>query len=516
MLEALAEVLPAGAQKYRGKTALVCGNRSFSFTELCDLSGQLANGLRALGVSTGDRVTLYSQNCWEWIVGYYAVSRLGAVVNPINVMLTPQEVLFVVKDCGAKAILASPEKGEALLDMKGDSPLEHVVLFGEDVPKGARSFNEIIKQSRSECDRVRVPGDSLSTIGYTSGTTGHPKGAMLTHRNVVLNSALTANMHVRTSADTVVTPLPCAHVYGNVIMNGAFLCGMTLVLLERFNEVEALTAIQTYKASMFEGVPTMYMYLLNYPELEKYDLSSLTRCTVGGQTMAVSKMQEVEARFGCPLLELWGMTEVAGLGTTHPFYGVNRHGSIGIGLPYVETRIVATDDADKSPGQDEVGELMVRGPIVMQGYYGNERATREAIEPDGWLHTGDLARLDTEGYIYVVDRKKDMILTAGYNVYPAELERVIATHPAVAMVAVGSQPDELKGEIAKAYIVPKNGVNVNEDSVLAFCREHLAAYKVPRQVQFVTDLPKTSTGKIMRRQLKTLDGQQANEKGVGH
>lgn len=202
------------------------------------------------------------------------------------------------------------------------------------------------------------------------------------------------------------------------------------------------------------------------------------------------------------------MTEVAGLGTTHPFYGVNRHGSIGIGLPYVETRIVATEDATKSPGQDEVGELMVRGPIVMQGYYGNERATRETIEADGWLHTGDLARLDAEGYIYVVDRKKDMILTAGYNVYPAELERVIATHPGVAMVAVGSQPDELKGEIAKAYIVPKNGVEVDEDSVLAFCREHLAAYKVPRQVQFVADLPKTSTGKIMRRHLKTLDGQQ--------
>lgn len=505
MLNALAEILPEGARRYGSKTALVCGDRSFSFTELCNLSGQMANALRGLGVVAGDRVTLYSQNCWEWIVSYYAISRVGAVINPINVMLTPDEVLFVVKDCGARAILASREKGEALLDIKGDSPLQQVVLFGEDAPSGAHSFGDLLRQSKPECDSVNIAADSLSTIGYTSGTTGHPKGAMLSHRNVVLNSSLTANMHVRTSADTVVTPLPCAHVYGNVVMNGAFLCGMTLVLLERFNEAEALNAIQRHKATMFEGVPTMYMYLLNCRELDQHDLSSLTRCTVGGQTMPIAKMQEVESRFGCPLLELWGMTEIAGLGTTHPCYGINRHGSIGIPLPYVEARIAEVDDVSQTLPPDEVGELMVRGPIVMQGYYGNEKATVEAIEADGWLHTGDLARTDAEGYIHIVDRKKDMILTAGYNVYPAELERVIAAHPAVAMVAVGSQPDELKGEIAKAYIVLKTDAKTDEESVLSFCRERLAAYKVPRQVQFVSDLPKTSTGKILRRELKTLD-----------
>lgn len=505
MLNSLAEVLPAGARRYGAKTALVCGDRSFSFAELCDLSGQLANSLRGLGVAAGDRVTLYSQNCWEWIVSYYAVSRVGAVINPINVMLTPEEVLFVVRDCGARVILASPDKGAALLDIKGDSTLQHVVLFGDDAPSGARSFADLLRQSKPQCDSVSITPESLSTIGYTSGTTGHPKGAMLSHRNVLLNSALTANMHVRTSGDTVVTALPCAHVYGNVVMNGAFLCGMTLVLLERFSEADALNAIQDHRATMFEGVPTMYMYLLNYPDLGNYDLSSLTRCTVGGQTMPVAKMQQVEARFGCPLLELWGMTEIAGLGTTHPFYGINRHGSIGIALPYVETLIAAVDDVSQTLPNDEIGELMVRGPIVMQGYYGNDAATRETIESDGWLHTGDLACMDAEGYIHVVDRKKDMILTAGYNVYPAELERVIAAHPAVAMVAVGSQPDELKGEIAKAYVVLQTGVSADEESVLSFCRERLAAYKVPRRVQFVSDLPRTSTGKIIRRQLKTLD-----------
>jgi long-chain acyl-CoA synthetase len=505
MLENLGQVLPAGAQKYGDKTALVIGDRSFSFNDLNHLSGRVANGLRDLGIAPGDRVTLYSQNCWEWIVSYYAIARLGAVINPINVMLTPEEVLYVVKDCGARALLAASAKGRPLIDLKNDSPLEDIILFGGDVPTGARSFNALLEGSAPAFDNASSSPESLSTICYTSGTTGYPKGAMLSHRAVLLNSAMTANMHVRTQADTVVTALPCAHVYGNVVMNGAFLYGMTLVLLERFVEADVLQAIQTHQATMFEGVPTMYLYLLNYPDLEKYDLSSLTRCTVGGQTMPVAKMREVEARFGCPLIELWGMTEIAGLGTTHPYYGPNRHGSIGVALPYVECRIADIANPSKTLAPGEVGELMVRSPIVMQGYFGNTEATRETIEPDGWLHTGDLAHTDADGYIYIVDRKKDMIITGGYNVYPAELERVISQHPAVAMVAVGSQPDELKGEIAKAYIVLKHGTQANEEEILSFCREHLAAYKVPRAVQFVDDLPRTSTGKIMRRMLRTLD-----------
>jgi long-chain acyl-CoA synthetase len=328
---------------------------------------------------------------------------------------------------------------------------------------------------------------------------------MLAHRAVLFNSAMTANMHVRTAADTVVTGLPCAHVYGNVVMNGAFLYGYTLVLLERFDPAEALESIQRHRATMFEGVPTMYQYLLNHPDLDDHDLSSLTRCTVGGQIMPVPTSREVEERFGVPLIELWGMTEIGGLGTTHPLYGPNRHGSIGIPLPFVECRIADREDPSKTLGPDEDGELMLRGPIVMQGYYGNEKATKETLEPDGWLHSGDIARMDGEGYIYIVDRKKDMIITGGYNVYPAELERVIAGHPAVAMVAVGSQPDEAKGELAKAYVVPKEDAQENEESIIEYCREHLAAYKVPRAVQFVSNLPQTSTGKIMRRELEKLD-----------
>jgi long-chain acyl-CoA synthetase len=504
-MRGLGSVLPDAARRFGDKCALVFEGRRFSFRELDAQASRMANALVGLGVRPGDRVTLYAPNRWEWIVAYHGALKTGAVINPINVMLTPEEVQFVANDCGARVILAAADKGEALMAIRRDTPLEHVVLFGDTVPAGAHAFDALLSNARDAFEIAPTGPDTLSTIGYTSGTTGHPKGAMLTHRGVVLNAAMTANMHVRTAVDTVVTALPCAHVYGNVVMNGAFMTGMTLVLMPRFDPDQAIGLIQSHRATMFEGVPTMFMYMLNAASLAGADLGSLTRCTVGGQTMPIAKMEEVEQRFGCPLLELWGMTEIAGLGTTHPAYGSNKLGSIGIALPYVECRIADVADAGRTLPAGEVGELMVRGPIVMQGYFGNERATRETIEPDGWLHSGDLARMDGEGHIFVVDRKKDMIITAGYNVYPAEIERVVAAHPSVALVAVGSQPDELKGEIAKAYVVLRAGATADAEAILAHCRQHLAAYKVPRAIQFVADVPKTSTGKIMRRALRTLD-----------
>jgi len=501
MLNSLGEILPAAARRFGERTALVFGEREFSFRELDGLSNALARNLVALGVSPGDRVTLYAPNSWEWIVSYYGALKVGAVINPVNAMLTPKEIAYVVKDCGAKALIGSADKiAPALAAGVADIT---TIVFGE-VIAGAVPFDELIAKPAS-FDPVSVEPNATSTIGYTSGTTGHPKGAMQSHRAVMLSSAMTAQMHARTPLDIVVSALPCPHVYGNVIFNSAMLCGMKLVLHPRFDPVECLAAIQRHKATMFEGVPTMYMYMLATPELANYDLSSLTRCTVGGQTMPVSKMRDVEARFGCPLIELWGMTELAGIGATFATYGPHKLGSIGVVPPYIEARIADVADASKTMPRGEVGELMVRGPTVMQGYYGNEKATRETIEPDGWLHTGDLASMDEDSAIFIVDRKKDMINTSGFKVFPAEIERVVAAHPSVALVAVGGLPDEFKGEIAKAYVVLKPGAQGDAEDILALCRRELAGYKIPRAVQFVADLPKTSTGKIMRRELRKLD-----------
>ncbi len=504
MLQHLGEVLPHAATRFGDKIALVIEGRSFSYRELDQLSNRLANALTGMGVAPGDRVSLYSGNCWEWIAAYYAALKTGAVINPINVMLTPEEVRYVTCDCQARIILASADKGEALLAVRKDTPLEHVILFGAERP-GARSFEDLISLGRDEYVPKRVGADATSTIGYTSGTTGRPKGAMTTHRAVLLNSSMAANIWASTAADVTVTGLPCPHVYGTVPMNGTFLTGGTLVMMPRFDADQALALIERHRATMFHGVPTMHMYVLNLPKLAQYDLTSLTRCSVGGQTMPVSKMTEAQERYGCPLLEIWGMTEIAGAGTMQPFYGENRLGSIGLAVPYAECRVADVSDAAKTLPDDDIGELMIRGPLVMQGYFGNEQATRETIESDGWLHTGDIARRDRDGYYYIVDRKKDMIITGGYNVYPAEIERVLASHPAVAMVAVGSQPDEMKGEVAKAYVVLRAGAVGDGDAILAHCRSELAAYKVPRAIQFVVDLPKTSTGKILRRELRKLD-----------
>ncbi len=491
------------AARYGDKAALVFGGRTLSFAEIDSLSSKLASGLREIGVAAGDRVTLYAQNSVEWIVSYYAVAKAGGVLNPVNVMLTPEEVAYVVKDCGARVLFTTADRAAPIRSLKDDGHLAEIVVYGE--ADGVASFDALVSGGAEDFEPVKVDPEALSTICYTSGTTGFPKGAMLSHRAVVLNAAVTAAMNVRTRHDVQLTALPCAHVYGGTLLNLNFLFGSTLVLYEKFDAAEALQGIQDHGATVTDGVPTMYLYMLAHPDFDSYDLSSLQRSVTGGQTMPVAKAKEWRERAGCDIYELWGMTELAGPGLMQHCYGENRLGSVGIEMFYHRARIVDPEDPSRELPPGEVGELMFKGPFVMMGYYGNEKATRETIEPDGWLHSGDLGKMDEDGYFYIVDRKKDMILTAGFNIYPAEIERVISGHPAVAMVGVGAKKDETKGEVAKAYVVLKPDRSAAPEDVLAFCRNHLAAYKVPREVQIVPDLPTTSTGKILRRELHTLE-----------
>ncbi len=505
MIENLGNVISLSAEKYADKTALITNNLSFSYLELDQLSNRFASALFAKGVGANDTVTLYGENSWEWIVAYYGILKTGAVVNPINVMLTPGEVEFVVQDCEARVIVASKAKGSPLVGIESRTGVESLILYGDALPEGVESFQNFLDQGSAQFESPEIDTSALSTICYTSGTTGNPKGAMLAHESVINSLVMTALVHGRSEKDIVVSALPCPHVYGNIVFNSTFYKGGTLVMHSAFDVEEVFTSITEHKATMFEGVPTMYMYMLDHPGLSSVDFSAMRLATVGGQTMPSAKMEAVEAVFDCPFIELWGMTEVAGPGTTFVHDGVYKHGSIGVVLPYNRAKIVDVDDANKEMAPGEVGELMISGPLVMMGYYGNEQATKETITKDGWLHTGDLAKMDEDSCIFIVDRKKDLIITAGFNIYPAELERVIAGHPDVAMVAVGSVPDEAKGELAKAYIVAKQNSSPSEDAIYSYCREHMAAYKVPRAVQFVEDLPKTSSGKIMRRKLHTLD-----------
>jgi long-chain acyl-CoA synthetase len=499
------QILPGTAARLPDKPALIFGGRTFTYRQLERLSNQAANGLKALGVQKGDRVTLFAQNSAEWVISYIGIAKAGGVLNPVNAMLTADELAYVVRDCGARVLITTSERAKPVLHLKNESNLKEIVILGGAPLDGTISFDDLLA---GQADTIEPPGNAaeeLSTICYTSGTTGFPKGAMLSHRSVVLNAALTAAMNVRTEHDVQFTGLPLAHVYGTVVMNLSFLLGLTFVMLEKFDAQQALESIERHKVSIMDGVPTMYLYMLAHPDFGKYDLSSLRVAVVGGQAMPTAKSAEWLERTGAPVLELWGMTELAGPGIMQHAYCENRLGSVGIMMPFMQGRIVDPENPSRALPEGQVGELMVKGPFNMLGYYGNEKATAETIEPDGWLHSGDLCKVDADGYFYIVDRKKDMILTAGYNIYPAEIERVIAAHPSVAMVGVGAKPDPQKGEIAKAYIVLKAGAPADANGILDHCRQHLAAYKMPREVQFVLALPTTSSGKIMRRELKTLD-----------
>lgn len=496
----LGEMLTSSARRFGRKPFLVCADRTLSFEEVDELASNVALNLSRLGIRAGDVVTLWMENGWRWVAAYYGALRLGAVVNPVNILLTAQEVDFIARDCGAKVLIAGADKARGL---PGDFRVP-VITDAPCTGNGDESFDSLVAPTVagvSPFPRAALSPESRAAICYTSGTTGYPKGAVLRHRSVLTNTSMTALMHGRSAGDTVVSALPCPHVYGNIVLNTAVACGMTLVLLPRFEEHTVLEAIHRNRATLFEGVPTMFMKLLNDAGLVRSDLSSLRLCTVGGQTMPVATMEEVERRFGCPLIELWGMTEIGGLGTTHPHNGPRRLGSIGVPLPLSEAKVADVDDAGRVLARGEVGELMIRGPLVMDGYFNNPDATREAIEPDGWLHTGDLVRQDEDGYYFVVDRKKEVIISGGYNVYPAEVERVIAQHPAVAMVAVAAASDELKGQVPKAFVVLRGGASCTADSIIAHCRTQLASYKRPAAVEFLDDLPKTSTGKILRRAL---------------
>jgi long-chain acyl-CoA synthetase len=500
-------LLSRAAALHGPRTALVTSAMSLTYRELDDLCERVAGGLSEAGVRPGDRVSLYSLNRWEWVVAYHAALRVQAVANPINVMLTKEEVAFVLADCAAAAIFTSGDKARALAEMTRDIPTLRSVISFDQAGGAVTPFAELLAAANGQLvTGAHRPGpDDVAIIGYTSGTTGHPKGAMQTHQAVYLNTAAVAATQARTERDVTINALPLPHVYGSVIMNGALMSGATLVMHERFDPARMLAGIQDHQASCFDGVPTMFMMMLADPSVAGADLSSLRVCSVGGQTMPAAKMAEWEQRTGVPLLELWGMTEIAGAGIANVMYQPNVHGSIGFPLPGLEARVAATADCRVTVPDGEPGELMVRGSFVMPGYYGNEPATRDALEPDGWLHTGDVAVRDAQGRFYIVDRLKDMILTAGFNVYPAEIERVVAGHPAVAMVAAGAVADDVRGELARAYVVLRPGESATEAEIIEYCRPHLAAYKLPRSVVFVPDLPKTSTGKVLRRELKNLE-----------
>ena len=487
----ISDLVPMAARRFGDDPAFtLLGGATTSFATIERLVARFAGWMAGQGIGRQDRVVLHLPNGLDWIVAYHAIARLGAVVVPANILLTPHEVAFILSDADARALILPISR------LTGALPQDLLVVSVEPSANGSCAL-----PSADPVAPATVAPDDLFTLGYTSGTTGRPKGAMLSHANIFASTAHSATIHVRTRGETVLSALPFPHVYGNIVMNAAFLVGMRMLAMERFDAGTALAAIESECPTLFEGVPTMFYQMLAHPAAATTDFSSLTRCTVGGQTMPVGKIAEVVERFGCPVCELWGMTEVAGPATSHSPYWTPRHGTIGLPFPSVEMRVADLDDRERDAVDGQAGELCVRGPLVTSGYWRNPEATA-TIDAQGWLATGDIGLREPDGYFRIIDRRKDLIITGGYNIYPAELEEVLATHPAVAMSAVASFPDDEKGEIAKAFVVLRPGALCDAADLAVHCRLSLAAYKVPRAFAFVDDLPKTSTGKILRRALR--------------
>ena len=485
----LAELLSRNAAAHGPRIAVELGDESLSYTELDMLAGRVAALLAARGVAPGERVGVMLPNLLEFPVLYYGALRAGAVVVPMNPLLKAREIAHYLRDSGAVLLFAHEVSvGEATTGAEGTA----VTI----VPVGPGSLTDLLAAHPEPAPARTGEGQDTAVILYTSGTTGVPKGAELTHTNLVRNAEVGAASLLRLGPDDVVLGcLPLFHVFGqSCAMNAAVTAGSRLTLLPRFDPALALRTIQQRQVTVFEGVPTMFAAMLaaHAQQPRTRVASSLRVCASGGASLPVEVLHGFEAAFGCPVLEGFGMSETSAVASFNHADRPRKPGSIGTPIEGVELRLVEEKDG--------VGELCVRGHNVMKGYWGRPDATAETIV-DGWLHTGDLARADEDGYYYIVDRKKDLIIRGGYNVYPREIEEVLHEHPAVAEAAVIGIPHAALGEEIAAAVALHTGHAASADELREYVRARVAPYKYPREVWVLDALPKGATGKILKREI---------------
>ncbi len=488
---------------------LYAGEREITNRELQDSANRLANGLRDLGVKPGDRVMVCLPNCPEVFIAYQAILRAEAIVLPVMFVLHPREIGFILQASGASAVITSQTLLPAIEQAtSGIETPPRLVIAGmaqdqssPDAGIPCTSLSSLMAAADPELSKPKVKQDDTAVILFTSGTTGQPKGVMLTHRNLYSNASAAVELAEATGEEpgTTLGALPLAHIYGFTMANTLFLRGGRMVILPKFDVRAVCEAIQKHKVQSFSAVPAMIYALTMAPEVEEYDVSSLESVGSGSAPLPVSLIEAFRKRFNAEIYEGYGLSEAAPTVSAHRRGEPIKPGSVGRAFPGVELRIA--DEKGQPLPTGEVGELLVRGENITPGYYRNEEATRAAIQ-DGWLHTGDVARLDDDGYLYIVDRKKDLILRGGFNIYPRDLEELISRHPAVAEVAVVGVPSERMGEEVVAVVVPGPDSGITEEELLAFCQERLAKYKTPRAVVFMDAMPRNGVGKILKKSLR--------------
>ncbi|MCH1627325.1 AMP-binding protein [Ferdinandcohnia quinoae] len=517
------------AKEYPHKVAIHFLGKEFTFSQIYEQSLKLANYLKDKGLIKGDRVAIMLPNCPQAVIGYYAVLFAGGIVVQTNPLYTERELEYQLKDSGSKMILTMDILYPRVSKVKALTNLEHIVVtaikdylpfpknliypfiqkkqYGIVVKVEHEGTNHLLTEiirsgTAKEIDIEINPKEDLALLQYTGGTTGFPKGVMLTHENLVSNTLMCSRWmyKCKKGEETVLGILPFFHVYGmTTVMNLSIMMAAKMILLPKFNVEDTLKAIHNLKPTLFPGAPTMYIGLLNHPDIKKYDLSSVDSCISGSAALPLEVQEQFEKITGGKLVEGYGLSEASPVTHANLLWGNRVNGSIGLPWPDTDAAILSMETGEPLP-IGEIGELAVKGPQIMKGYWNKPEET-EATLRDGWLLTGDLGYMDEKGYFYIVDRKKDMIIAGGYNIYPREVEEVLFEHEKVQEAVVAGIPDPYRGETVKAYVVLKEGQQCTEEELDKFARKHLAAYKIPRIYEFRSELPKTIVGKVLRRVL---------------
>lgn len=509
----LVDLLNNSAQKYPNCPSMVYLDHSWSYQELNTLVSRMANSLISLGVKPGDRVGIHLPNCPQFVIGYYGVLRAGAIAVSINPLFSGDDLSFIIKDSELKVIITSTDLYPALEKLDLDS-LKILVTDTHEIfsptsntktPAGGEfvlNLEEYLFAQPESDPEIEISPEQIANLQYTGGTTGRSKGAILTHRNLVANAVQfrvwMQNVY-NNGEGRFIAVIPLFHIYGlTTCMNTPILTGSTILLLSKFEINELMRVIDKYKPNIFNGVPAMYGALVMRES--DYDMSSIKACVSGSAPLPPSIQQKFEEVTGGKLVEGYGLSEASPIVTINPIYGKVKVGSIGVPVFDTEVKVVNPQTGEDITHTGEVGELVVKGPQVMQGYWRQPEET-ELVLKDGWLRTGDLVRMDEEGYIYVADRLKDMIIMGGEKIYPREIEDLLYTHPAVREVAVVGVPHPLRGEIPQAYVALKESAATSEKELKQFCAERLSKFKVPK-IKLVEALPRNSVGKVLRRLLR--------------
>ena len=525
----LYQLFQQSAKKYSQQPAVHFMGRELTYAELSSQVDAMAAALADLGVKKGDRVAIHLPNCTQFPIAFFAAHAIGAIVVPCNPLYVAREMEYQLKDSGAETIITLTRFYKMIKEVQPKTVLKNVIVSNiKDFFPGFLSLLYTVAKEIKEGDRVEIAKEDHTFTGllskyagkkppavevspfdravflYTGGTTGVSKGAVLQHLNLVANMFQVKAWctDYQDGKEVALGVLPFFHSYGlTTILNLGLLNGAKLVLLPRFVLGDVLKTIDKQKPTLFPGVPTIYVAINNAPNLNKYDIKSIRICISGAAPLPVEVQQQFEKNTGGRLVEGFGLSETSPVTHANPVYGVRKPGSIGLPMPDTEYKIVDVETGEKELPIGEIGELCIRGPQVMEGYLNMPEENAQSIR-DGWFYTGDIAKADEDGYTYIVDRKKDMVIAGGFNIYPRDIEEVLYTHPKIMEAAVAGINDPYRGETLKAYIVLKEGETMTEEEVTDYCKANLAAYKVPKLVEFRPELPKTMIGKVLRRMLR--------------